>query len=111
MTVFSHYYSQFKGETFVIQAENEAVENPATMRAVLQGMDDLLRHGIRVLFVFGKGAQFEAELRRDFAVSAHPETNRLIIPELALPRLEQERTRIIASRGRHLCSRQDLLLL
>ncbi len=93
--VYSHYYSQFAGQTFVIQAEDEAVENPGTTRAVLNGMEDLLRHGIRVLFVFGKGGQFAAELRKDYGVAAHPETNRLVIPELALPRIERERTRII----------------
>jgi acetylglutamate kinase/predicted GNAT family N-acyltransferase len=101
--VYGHYYSQFAGQTFVIQAEDEAVENPDTTRVILQGMDDLLRHGIRVLFVFGKGAQFAAELRGYYGVTAHPETNRLIIPELALPRIEQERAKIIRSIG-EICS-------
>ncbi len=94
--VYSHYYAQFAGQTFVLQAEDDAVENPDTTRAVLQGVEDLLRHGIRVLFVFGKGTQFASELRKDYGVAPHPETNRLIIPELALPRIERERARILA---------------
>ena len=92
--VYSQYYSEFQGETFVIQAESEAVKNSATMRGILRGIDDLLRHGIRVLLVFGKGARFEAELRKEYGARAHPETNRLVIPETALPRIQQERSRI-----------------
>ena len=89
------YYARFAGKTFVIHAEDEAVENAATMREILRGMQQLRQHGIRVLFVFGKGTQFAGELKRDFGVVPHPETNRLIIPESALPRIAQERTRII----------------
>ncbi|MFC1597219.1 GNAT family N-acetyltransferase [Planctomycetota bacterium] len=92
--IYSRYYSEFKGETFVIQAEGEAVEDSATMRAILQGIDDLLRHGIRVLLVFGKGTQFEAELRMKYEARTHPETNRLVIPEAALPRIREARARI-----------------
>ena len=66
--VDGHYYAQFAGKTFVIQAEGEAVENAATTREILRGMEELRRHGIRVLFVFGKGAQFADELKRDFSV-------------------------------------------
>ncbi len=92
--VYSQYYSEFEGETFVIQAESEAVENPATTRAILQGIHDLLRHGIRVLLVFGKAARFETELRTKYGARTHPETNRLVIPETALPRIQEERSRI-----------------
>jgi acetylglutamate kinase len=95
--VYGHYYAQFAGKTFVIQAEDEAVENAATTCEILRGMEQLRRHGIRVLFVFGKGAQFADELKRDFDVAPHPETNRLIIPESALPRIERERMRVIRS--------------
>ncbi len=105
--VYSHYYSQFAGETFVIQAEREAVENAAIMRAIVRGMDDLVQHGIHVLFVFGKGANFEAALCRSYGVATHPETNRLIIPELALPKLEQERARI-ASVIQRICSSENI---
>ncbi|MBN2474959.1 MAG: hypothetical protein JXB62_10155 [Pirellulales bacterium] len=94
MTVSNRYYSEFASETFVIQAEAEAVENAATMLAVLQGAADLLRHGIRVLLVFGKGTQFEEELRAAYGARPHPETNRLVIPEVALPRILEERSRI-----------------
>lgn len=95
--MYGHYYAQFAGETFVIQAEGAAVEDVETLRAVLRGMEELRQHGIRTLFVFGKGVRFATELKREFGVGTHPETNRLIIPELALPRLEQERARIIRS--------------
>jgi amino-acid N-acetyltransferase len=88
------YYSEFAGETFVIQAESEAVDNAQIARAILQGIGDLLKHEIRVVFVFGKGRQFEKELRADFGARQHPETNRLIIPEKALPRILDERRRI-----------------
>ena len=97
MTISARYYSEFSGETFVIQAEAEAVENSATTLAVLQGIEDLLQHGTRVLLVFGKGAKFEDELRRTYGAGPHPETNRLVIPETALPRLQQERSRIAGS--------------
>ena len=97
MTISNRYYSEFSGETFVIQAEAEAVENPATTLAVLQGIADLLRHGIRLLLVFGKGNEFEQELRTMYGARPHPETNRLVIPESALPRIRQERSRITAS--------------
>ena len=95
--VDSPYYAQFEGETFVIQAEDEAVDNQATTRAILEGIEDLLRHGIRVLLVFGKPARFEAELRAKYAAQPHPETNRLVIPETALPRIRERmaRTRIL----------------
>ncbi|MBN2217416.1 MAG: hypothetical protein JW719_08570 [Pirellulales bacterium] len=92
--VYSQYYSQFAGETFVIQAESEAVENQTIAGDVLRGIDDLLRHGIRILLVFGKGTQFDEELRVKFGARPHPETNRLVIPETALPRLREERARI-----------------
>jgi len=92
--VYSQYYAEFKGKTFVIQAESEAVENATTTRAILRGIDDLLRHGIRVLLVFGKGTPFEAELRTEYGARAHPETNRLVIPETALSRIREERARI-----------------
>jgi len=90
----SLYYSRFQGDTFVIQAEAEAVENAQTTLAILRGIDDLRRHGIRVVLVFGKGARFEEELRADFRARTHAETNRLVIPEHALPRIQQERSRI-----------------
>ncbi len=83
MAISARYYSEFAGETFVIQAEAEAVENAATTLAVLRGIADLLRHGIRVLLVFGKGTQFEEELRTKYGARPHPETNRLAIPEAA----------------------------
>jgi acetylglutamate kinase len=89
--VDGQYYRQFEGETFVIQAEGEAVECRATMQAVLQEMNVLLHHGIRVLFVFGKGDRFEAELQTAFGATVHPETSRLVLPEQALPRLQQQR--------------------
>ncbi len=95
--VYRHYYSQFADATFVVHAQDEAVECRETMQGVLQSIDDLLRHGIRVLLVVGKGPQLRAELERDYNVSLHSETNRLVIPELALPRLEQERARTIQS--------------
>lgn len=95
--IYSHYYSVFEGQTFVIQAEGEAVENPATTRDILRGMDDLCLHGIRVLLVFGKGTRFQAELCTQHGARAHAETNRLAIPETALPRIEQERSRIARS--------------
>lgn len=93
--VYRHYYSQFAGQTFVIEAEAEAIESPEILRVIFQGMGELLRHEIRVLFVFGKGTGFSAALRRDYGVVPHPETNRLIIPELALPSIEQERAKIM----------------
>ncbi|MBM4094909.1 MAG: hypothetical protein FJ276_36690, partial [Planctomycetes bacterium] len=62
--VHGDYYSDFQGATFVVQVDDEAVEVPATTRAILRSMDDLVRHGIRVLCVFGTGTQFEASLRR-----------------------------------------------
>ena len=92
--VYRQYYAEFEGETFVIQAESEAVENPATTRTILRGIDDLIRNGIRVVLVFGKAAQFEAELRAQYGARVHPETNRLVIPETALPRIREERSRI-----------------
>ncbi len=92
--VDSQYYSKFEGETFVIQAESDAVENSTTTLAILRGIQDLLRHGICVLLVFGKGTQFEAELRTKYGARTHPETNRLVIPEMALPRIQEERSRI-----------------
>ena len=92
--VYGQYYSEFEGRTFVIQAEGEAVENSATTRAILRGIDDLLRHEIRVLLVFGKGTEFEAELRTKHGARVHPETNRLVVPETALPRIQEERSRI-----------------
>jgi acetylglutamate kinase len=90
----SLYYSRFQGNTFVIQAEAQAVENAETTLAILRGIDDLLRHGIRVVLVFGKGERFEAELRTEFGARTHAETNRLVIPESALPRIQQERSSI-----------------
>ncbi len=38
------YYAEFSGSTFVIQAENEAVENAETTGAILQGIGDLIEH-------------------------------------------------------------------
>ena len=97
MTISAQYYSAFDGKTFVIQAEAEAVEDSATMLAVLRGIEDLLKHGTRVLLVFGKGTKFEEELRGAYGAEQHPETSRLVIPETALARLQQERSRIAAS--------------
>ncbi len=93
--MYGPYYAQFAGKTFVIQAEDEAVEHAEALREILCGMEQLRRHGIRVLFVLGTGSRCGEELRRDFAVVPHPETNRWIVPQSALPRIEQERARIV----------------
>ena len=90
------YYSQFEGETFVIQADAEAIEDSVAASAILRGINDLLGHGIRVALVLGKTAEFEKELCATYGASRHPETQRLIIPETVLPCIEQERARIIA---------------
>jgi amino-acid N-acetyltransferase len=101
------YYAQFKGETFVIQAEAEAVENAQTMLAVLRGTQDLLDHGIQVALVFGKGTGFEAELRTAFGAREHPETNRLVISERSLFRVRDERERI-AETVQRLCQSSEI---
>jgi acetylglutamate kinase len=101
------YYCQFQGATFVIQAESEAVEDRDTTGAILDGIGDLLRHGIRVVLVFGKGDRFENELRTTHGARPHPETNRLVIPESSLARIREERSRVgqaVAS----LCRSADL---
>ncbi|MCS7306513.1 MAG: GNAT family N-acetyltransferase [Thermoguttaceae bacterium] len=91
---YTPYYAQFRGQTFIIQAEDEAVETTLSMRSVLEGIQDLLRHGIRVVLVFGKPARFLQELQTQYGARRHPETNRLLIPENALDRLVEERGRI-----------------
>jgi acetylglutamate kinase len=91
------YYAQFADEIFVIQAEAEAVENAHTTRTILDGIRDLLTHDIRVALVFGKGGQFTRELVDGYGARQHPETNRLIVPEQALPRLQQQRLDIAQS--------------
>jgi acetylglutamate kinase len=88
------YYAEFADEIFVIQAEAEAVENSILTRTILRGIRDLLTNGIRVALVFGKGDGFKRELCTRFGARQHPETNRLIVPEHALPRMQQERQRI-----------------
>lgn len=97
MEIFGRYYAEFQGQTFVIQVEAEAVENPVAMRAIVQGAGDLLRHQIGVLLIFGKGTRFKDELRLEFGAACHSETNRLVIPESALGRIQQERSRIADS--------------
>jgi acetylglutamate kinase len=92
--ISSLYYSEFEGQTFVIQAEADAVENDNTMLAILESIRDLLDHSIRIVLVFGKGSGFEKELRTQYRVQEHPETNRLVIPEQALLRIREERARI-----------------
>ena len=47
-----------------------------------------------MVLVFGKGSTFEEELRTEFGARLQGETNRLVVPEKALPRLQQERRRI-----------------
>ena len=91
------YYSQFENETFVIQAEAEAVENTQTSLAVLRGIRDLLQHRIRVVLVFGKPTAFEQELHDRFGARRHPATNRMTAPQNALPRLREEREKIAAT--------------
>jgi len=91
---YTPYYAQFRGQTFVIQAEDQAVETTPSMLSVLEGIQDLLRHGIRVVLVFGKPARFLKELETRYGVGRHPETNRLVVPENALGRLAEERERI-----------------
>lgn len=88
------YYREFSGRIFVIQIESEAVENTAIAYAILREVRELIAHGIRVVLVFGKGSRFEEELRTQFGARLQSETNRLVIPEKALPRLQQERRRI-----------------
>ncbi|MHB8902669.1 MAG: GNAT family N-acetyltransferase [Thermoguttaceae bacterium] len=88
------YYREFSGRIFVIQVENEAVENTAIAYAILREVRDLLAHGIRVVLVFGKGSRCEEELRTRFGSRLHGETNRLVVPEKALTRLEKERRRV-----------------
>lgn len=91
---YTPYYAQFRGQTFIIQAEDQAVDTTPSMLSVLEGIQDLLRHGIRVVLVFGKPAWFLEELQTHYGVRRHPETNRLVIPEGALARLAEERQRI-----------------
>jgi acetylglutamate kinase len=92
--ISSLYYTEFRGETFVIQAEAEAVEKSRTTQAILHGIQDLLSHDIKVALVFGKSAPFEQELCTTFHARLHPETNRLVIPETALRRVREERAGI-----------------
>jgi len=94
LTTKDRYYSEFRDKVFVIEAEREAVEKPQVMTAILEGIKELLDHGIRVAMVFGKGTGFEENLRREFGARRHAETNRLIIPEAALGRICEERARI-----------------
>ena len=96
----SLYYSQFAGDVFVIQAEIEAVEDTPATLAILQGIHDLIRHGIHVVLVFAKGARFEEELRTRFDAYRQPETNHLIVPEKALPGMQQQRHRVAQSLAR-----------
>ena len=91
---YTPYYAQFRGQTFVIQAEDQAVDTTPSMLSVLEGIQDLLRHGIRVVLVFGKPGRFLEELETRYGVRRHPETNRLVVPENALGRLAEERERI-----------------
>lgn len=88
------YYAEFQEQLFVIQVEAEAVENPAALRSIVRSTGNLLHHGIRVLLIFGKGVQFGNQLQSDFGAVCHGETSRLVIPESALARLQQERERI-----------------
>ncbi len=88
------YYREFSGRIFVIQVEDEAVENTAIAYAILREVRELIAHGIRVVVVFGKGIRFEEELQTRFGSRLHGETNRLVVPEKALPRLQQERQRV-----------------
>lgn len=90
----SLYYSEFRGETFVIQAGADAVENADTMRTIVRGVGDLIRHDIRVALVFGKGTRCTRRLDAEFGTRQHPETNRLVVSEKALPLLRAERLRI-----------------
>ena len=92
--IADRYYSEFHGKTFVIQMEADAVEDSATASVVIRGTNSLLRHGIRVLLVFGKSQTFEQELQTTFGARRHAETHRLAIPETALPRIREERSRI-----------------
>ncbi len=95
--ISNRYYSQFERETFVIQAEAEAVEDTQTTLAVLRGIRDLLQHAIRVVLVFGKPAAFERELQERFGARRHPATNRMAVPQNALPRLREKRAKIAAT--------------
>lgn len=101
------YYSQFAGRIFVIQVESEAVENTAIAYAILREIRELQGHGIRVAIVFGKGNRCEEEMRAQFGARLHPETNRLVIPEKALPRLVEERGRIVSELA-ELCRAEDI---
>jgi acetylglutamate kinase len=92
--IADRYYAEFHGKTFVVQVEADAVADRATADAVIRGANDLLRHGIRILLVFGKPLTFEEELQTVFHARRHPETHRLAIPETALPRIREERRRI-----------------
>ncbi|MGM0485799.1 MAG: GNAT family N-acetyltransferase [Planctomycetota bacterium] len=94
MGIHGRYYAEFQDQIFVIQVEAEAVENRATLRSILRGTGNLLRHGIRVVLVFGKGTKIENQLQSDFGAVCHGETSRLVIPESALAPLQQERGRI-----------------
>ena len=71
-TTSNQYYAEFSGNIFVIQAEIEAVEKTPTTLAILQGIHDLIRHGIRVVLVFGKGAKFEAEFAPNSELTSKP---------------------------------------
>ncbi len=94
MTSSNLYYREFSGRIFVIQVESEAVENTAIAYAILREVRELIAHGIRVVLVFGKGSRFEEELRTRFGARLQSETNRLVVPEKALPRVQQERGRV-----------------
>lgn len=105
--IYRFYYTAFKDSVFVIQAEAEAVEHPDTMLAILRGIGELLDHGVRIAFVFGKGTQFTRELVDRFGARPHPQTNRLVIPENALPRMRAERSEI-AARIETLCRSEGI---
>lgn len=66
------YYCQFAGRIFVIQVENEAVENTAIAYAILREVRELLGHGIRVAIVFGKGGRCEEQMRAQFMLASTP---------------------------------------
>lgn len=88
------YYEEFKDKTFVVEVEDGVVDKRKELFRVINDAKTLIEHGIKVVLVYGHGSNHEHQLCRSNGAFRHPDTNRLVVSDNAIPLVESERIRI-----------------
>lgn len=93
-TIEDRYLDALRDRTIVASADRMLGDERRRLVHILQSLQTLLRRGIRVALVYGEGQRLHTAMVRARQATRHPETNKLVVNESGLERLQKERRRI-----------------